>query len=338
MNWLITGGCGFIGTSLIRRLVPEGRHGVRVVDDLSVGTREDLAAACSFEELAAADAAAGPPEEGSVQLVVADVRDADVAARVATDIDVIVHLAAQSGVAPSVEDPRGDCLTNVVGTLNYLEAARHAGVGRFVHASSGAALGEVDPPLHEAKVPRPVSPYGASKAANEMYLSAYARTFGIETVGLRFGNVYGPGSGHKVSVVAKFIRRAMRGQALEIYGDGTQTRDYIFTEDLVRAIRLAATASGIGGEVFQIATSHETSVNELVDLLLPVLAEVGVTDVEVAQAAPRRGDVQRNYADTSKAERLLGWRAEVELPDGLRRTVDWFLAEQADPRVAAGQA
>jgi UDP-glucose 4-epimerase len=330
VNWLITGGCGFLGTSFVRSLVKEGGHAIRVVDDLSVGEREDLRAVCEFIETSPADA--GPITSGSpVELVVGDILDERLALQAAEGAEVIVHLAANTGVAPSVEDPRRDCMSNVLGAFNYLEAARHSGVKRFVFASSGAAVGEVEPPLHEELAPHPVSPYGASKLAGEGYCSAYFRTFGIETVALRFGNVYGPLSGHKNSAVAKFIKRAMRGEVLEIYGDGTQTRDFIYIDDLIRAVRLSAKVDGVGGEVFQIATNAETSVQELVDKLLPALAAAGVVDVEVREAAPRLGDVMRNYSDTSKAAGILGWRPEVDLDEGLRRTVEWFTGPP-DPR------
>ncbi len=331
MNWLITGGCGFLGTAFVRSLVEEGGHAVRVVDDLSVGEREDLEAVCRYVERAPEDLDAFPASGEPVELVVGDILDERLALRAAEGADVIVHLAANTGVAPSVEDPRRDCMSNVLGTFNYLEAARHGGVRRFVFASSGAAVGEVEPPLHEELAPHPVSPYGASKLAGEGYCSAYFRTFGIETVALRFGNVYGPLSGHKNSAVAKFIKRAMRGEVLEIYGDGTQTRDFIYIDDLIRAVRLSATVDGVGGEVFQIATNAETSVQELIDKLLPALAAAGIVDVEVREAAPRLGDVMRNYSDTSKAARMLGWRTEVDLDEGLRRTVEWFTGSP-DPR------
>ena len=324
MNWLVTGGCGFIGVALVRSLVDEGGHSVRVVDNLAVGTREDLGAVCEFGETYPADV--GPMASGSpVELVVGDILEEELALRVAEGADVIVHLAANTGVAPSVEDPRGDCLANVIGTLNYLEAARHGGVSRFVFASSGATVGEVEPPIHEEIPSHPVSPYGASKLSGEAYCSAYFRTFGVETVSLRFGNVYGPLSSHKSSVIAKFIKRAMRGEVLEIYGDGTQTRDFIYVEDLTRAVRSAATVAGVGGEVFQIATNAETSVQEMIGELLPVLSAAGIEDVEVRQTNPRLGDVMRNYSDTTKAARMLGWRSEVDLKEGLRRTVDWFM-------------
>ena len=329
MNWLVTGGCGFLGTALVRALVAEGGHSVRVVDNLAVGERDDLEAVTPFEEVTEV----GPMRPDSpVELLVGDILDEELALRAAQGADVIVHLAANTGVMPSIEDPRADCISNVVGTLNYLEAARHGGVGRFVFASSGGTtIGEAEPPIHEEMVPHPVSPYGASKLAGEGYCSAYFRTFGIETVALRFGNVYGPLSGHKNSVVARFIKRASGGEVLEIYGDGTQTRDFIYVGDLIRAVRLAASVEGVGGEIFQIATSAETTVQELVERLLPVLAASGIKDVEVRNAEARRGEVRRNYADTTKAERMLGWRAEVDLDEGLRRTVEWFMGSQPGP-------
>jgi UDP-glucose 4-epimerase len=324
VNWLVTGGCGFIGTALIRSLMEEGGHGVRVVDNLAVGTREDLAAAIDFVEVSPDDL--GQMGSEKVELVVGDIRDEELALRAAQGADVIVHFAANTGVMPSVENPRADCMSNVVGTLNYLEAARHAGTGRFVFASSGGTvIGEAEPPIHEEMVPHPVAPYGASKLAGEGYCSAYFQTFGLDTVALRFGNVYGPLSGHKNSVVARFIKRAMEGEVLEIYGDGTQTRDFIYVDDLIRAVRLSATVDGVGGEVFQIATSAETTVQELTDRLLPALAASGIKDIEVRKTAARKGEVRRNYADTSKAQRMLGWKAEVGLDEGLRRTVDWFV-------------
>lgn len=320
MNWLITGGCGFIGTSLIKNLLEQGNEGIRVVDDLSVGSRSALAAvAPHYYE------GSGRLAPGDVQLLVADILDEEMALAAAEGIDVIVHLAANTGVQPSIADPRNDCLTNVIGTLNYLEAARLGKLPRFVFASSGGTvIGDCAPPVHEELVPHPKSPYGASKSAGEGYLSAYHGSFGLEGVALRFGNVYGPGSSHKNSVVARFVRRAMAGEPLEIYGDGRQTRDYIFIRDLVAAIRLAATTPGVGGKVFQIATGCETTVNELAEMLIPILASRGF-DAQVRHAAPLPGEIRRNFADTSRARELLGWSPRTALAKGLEETVDWFL-------------
>jgi len=323
MNFLITGGCGFIGTSLIDNLFTEGGHFIRIVDNLSVGTREDLAQACDFIEPGLVSLSIHRPSYHT-ELVIGDILDDKLAIKVAQGMDIIVHLAANTGVAPSVENPRSDCLNNIIGTLNYLEAARYNRIKRFVFASSGAPVGECEPPIHEELAPHPVSPYGASKLSGEAYCSAYFRTFGIETVSLRFGNVYGPRSGHKNSVVAKFIRKAIQGKIMEIYGDGKQSRDFIYIDDLVQAIRLAAKVDGIGGEVFQIAAGAEATVADLVEKLIPILADAGIKGAEIRYGSPRLGDVLRNFSDTSKANRILGWEARLGLEEGLKRTVDWF--------------
>ena len=215
LNWLITGGCGFIGRNLVKNFLNEGGHYIRVIDNLCVGTKKDLAHVCEYRQV---DSSGSFDEtvSGSVpELVVGDILDPELALRAAKDINVIVHLAANTGVGPSVENPRKDCETNIIGTVNYLEAARKNKVGRFVFASSGAPAGECEPPIHEELPPHPVSPYGAGKLAGEGYCSAYWHSFGVETVCLRFGNVYGPLSARKNSVVAKFIKRAMRGRPLE---------------------------------------------------------------------------------------------------------------------------
>ena len=330
MRWLITGGCGFIGTSLVRRLKGEGGHSLRIIDNLSVGTRSDLSSVTDFSEYGAEDVcgnAALSWSAGQCDLIAGDILDARLAETIACGADIIIHLAANTGVAPSVENPRNDCVTNVMGTLNYLEAARTNGIKRFVFASSGAPIGEVEPPIHEELAPHPVSPYGASKLAGEGYCSAYYRTFGIGTVALRFGNVYGPGSTHKSSVVAKFIKHGIAGEVLEIYGDGSQTRDFIFIDDLVDAICRAASCEGIEGEVFQIAAGSETSVGEMASLLAEVMNETGGIKVKVSHGAPRRGDVKRNYSDTTKARDILGWQACHSLEAGLRATVDYFMKQ-----------
>jgi len=323
-RWLITGGCGFIGTNLVRNLVSKGKYFIRIVDNLSVGTREDLAKVCKFSEKQKVKSEKTSSILPQVELIIGDILDEQFAIKMIQGVDVIVHLAAGTGVGPSVENPRRDMEVNAIGTFNMLEAARHRNVKKFVFASSGAPLGEAKPPMHEELAPHPISPYGASKLAGEAYCSVYYRTFGIETTTLRFGNVYGPRSGHKNSVVAKFIRQAIYGETLEIYGDGKQARDFIYIDDLIQTILLAATREGIGGETFQIATNTETTVSELVDTLLPILANSGFNDINVRHCKPRLGDVRRNFSDTSKAQKMLGWKARVDLSDGLRRTVEWF--------------
>lgn len=326
MKWLITGGCGFLGTALIRRLCEAGGHSIRVLDNLSVGTRLDLANVCEFVEITASIPVG---VNNSPELIVGDVLDGLLAEEVTRGCDVIVHLAANTGVGPSVENPRADMLANVVGTFNYLEAARVNKIPRFIFASSGAPAGNVEPPIHEELPPHPVSPYGASKLAGEGYCSAYKRTFGIDTVMLRFGNVYGPGSAHKSSVVAKFIRQALKGEVLEIYGDGAQTRDFIYIDDLIDAVLLATKAPDIGGEAFQIATSRETTLSEIVEKLSAIINDASGQSIRIINSEIRLGDVKRNFSDTSKAQEWLGWKPKIELDEGLRRTVTYFLNEQS---------
>lgn len=330
-NWLITGGCGFIGANLVQRLLAEKDHRIRVLDDLSTGRRsylEELARdvsvrkegeeTTSFEELG----------QGQVELLLGDVREQKTVSDAARGTDVVVHLAASTGVPQSVEDPRRDCLTNVLGTLNCLEAARDAEVRRFVFASSAAPIGQCEPPIHEEMPARPASPYGASKLSGEGYCSAYYECFGLETTALRFGNVYGPYSSHKESVVAKFVRRGLSGQELHVHGDGEQTRDFIFTADLVDAIVRAAFEVEAAGELFQIATNVETTINQLAARVTEKLREAGVEPAGRTHTAPRQGDVRRNYADISKAEDLLGWRPRTKLAEGLAETITWFQSRE----------
>ena len=322
-RWLITGGCGFIGCNLVRHLLAEGGYQIRVLDNLEAGGPERLEQVGSVVEIAP-EACGAHGDTDRIELLKGDILDPETVRASTRACHVVVHLAANTGVAPSVQDPRRDCLVNVIGTLNCLEAARHEGVERFVFASSGAPVGEVEPPVHEEKAPRPVSPYGASKLAGEGYCSAYARSFGLATVALRFGNVYGPYSDGKSSVVAAFIRRALAGEPLEIYGDGSQTRDFIHVDDLVRAIGRAASVPDIDGEIFHIATAQETTVAELAQALIEVLARYGLRGLQLRNAPPRTGDVRRSFADTSKAAARLGWRAEVSLEEGLAGVVQWF--------------
>jgi len=327
MNWLITGGCGFIGSRLVGRLRAGGEHAIRVLDDHSVGTLDDLARVVSCES-DDSDRLSLPEVGGPVQVVRGDICVAADALRAAEGMDVIVHLAANTGVIPSIEDPLADCRTNVLGIVNVLEGARAAGVERFVFASSGAPLGEQTPPIHEQKVPRPVSPYGASKLAGEAYCSCYHASFGLATVALRFGNVYGPGSIHKGSVVARFIKQALDGETLVVYGDGRQTRDFIYIDDLMDALVLAASADA-GGEVFQIASGGETTVNEIAEQLKRLLGDRGVS-VTLEHEAARAGEVIRSFSDISKARGMLGWAPTHSLEAGLEKTVDWFLATRGE--------
>jgi UDP-glucose 4-epimerase len=317
-HWLITGGCGFIGSSLIATLLKEYPEvQITVLDNFSVGTRDDLHEAIAYFNKG------GYHNFGNIELIEGNIKDYDTCCQCSEGVDVIVHLAANTGVAPSVENPRRDMEVNLIGTFNMLEAARQNNVKKFIFASSGAAIGEVEPPIDEEKVQKPVSPYGASKLAGEAYCSSYFRTFGINTVSLRFGNVYGPLSKHKSSVVAKFLRQAFSGETLEIYGDGSQTRDFIYIDDLIRAIILSVN-SNLGGEVFQIATYKETTVSEIAKKIKNLIENDRGKKINIIHGVPRRGDVKRNYSDISKAKRMIGFSPRVRLDKGLESTFEYF--------------
>ena len=320
---LITGGCGFIGVNLIDYLLKHNTElKIRVLDNLSVGSRRNLSQVCVFSE----NSFLSLPGETSneVELVFGDIKDRHICLKCCEGTDTVIHLAANTGVAPSVENPRDDMEVNVNGLFNMLDASRQKNVKNFIFASSGAPVGEVEPPIHEEKVPRPVSPYGASKLAGEGYCSAYYRTFGLKTIALRFGNVYGPRSKHKSSVVANFIKQALDGGPLVIFGDGDQTRDFIYIDDLIQAIHLSV-KSDLGGEVFQIATSKETTVNEIALVIKSIIESQTDKTVEIIYSKPRIGDVLRNYSDISKAEKMLGFSPQYTIEQGLEKTFDYFL-------------
>jgi len=325
-NWLITGGCGFIGKIFIKYLKSiEPESSIRVIDNLKVGKKEDLLYSGDFIEVI-------KPKDlkwikGNTQLIVGDILNFESLITISKDSDIIIHLAANTGVLPSVVDPKMDFENNVIGTFNLLEACRINSIYKFVMASSGAAAGEVSPPIHEEVCPHPTSPYGSSKLAGESYCSSYYNSYGINTAALRFSNVYGPGSTHKNSIVAKFIKRAINGEVLEIYGDGMQTRDFVYTEDLLNAIYLTAIKE-VGGEVFQIASNKETTVLEITKTLVQELNQKGIKNIKVIHGDKKRGEIYRNYADTSKAKKMLGWSSNTNLDNGIKKTIEWFFEEK----------
>lgn len=346
---VITGGCGFIGLNLLYHLALKGRfHRYVIVDNLSVGTVADLESVLG--ELGSWKPGGLKPPPASkdsrkytlalhnqqddeaciVDLHCHDIRNREGLKEILAGSSAVVHLAAQTGVLPSLEDPAFDMEQNVAGTLNVLEACRVTKTPRFVLASSSAPLGEQEPPIDETKVPRPLSPYGASKLAGEGYCSAYAGSFGLETIALRFSNVYGPRSTYKGSVVAKFIKNILSGIPLTIYGSGGQTRDFIYVEDLCDAIDLALSAADprAFGSVFQIATFRETTVNELAEMLKSVAEKAGFSPVEILYEDERVGEIIRSFSDISRAKALLGYHPMYDLNKGLLKTWEWFLSRR----------
>jgi len=240
--------------------------------------------------------------------------------RAAAGADAMFHLAAGAGVVDSIERPIENFDLNARGTLLALWAAKESGVGRFVFSSSNAPLGDNAYPASEDKPLAPLSPYGAGKATGEAYCSAFHGAYGFPAVAVRFSNAYGPRSARKTNVIPLFIRRIMAGEPLTIYGDGTQTRDFVFVSDLANGLIRAAETPDVGGEVFQLASGVETSLNDLVRML----GEVSGTTPEVRHEPTRAGEIQRNYSLIDKARTRLGHAPEVPLAEGLARTWDWF--------------
>jgi UDP-glucose 4-epimerase len=295
---LITGGAGFVGSNLARELVGAGTA-VRVLDRFDAVTTDYL-------------------DGLDVRKVDGSITDPAVVRRAVKGADAVVHLAAMSGVAPSVEHPERDFEVNVRGSFNVLDAVRGSGVGRVVFASSGAVLAAAKPPLSEDILPSVLSPYGASKLYGEAALQAFQSVYGFTGVVLRFSNVYGPNCDHKRSVVAEFLRRAMRGKPLVIYGNGRQTRDFLHVDDVCRAVQIALRSPSSG--VFQLGTGVETSVARLANLVQKATG----TTLEIERRPLRPGEAARNFVDPAKARRVLRWEPRVRLPEGLASTFAWM--------------
>jgi UDP-glucose 4-epimerase len=298
---VVTGGAGFIGSTLVDTLLARGDE-VHVVDDLSSGRREQVS-----------------PE---ATLHVLDIREPLVDTLARARPEVVFHLAAQVDVRASVADPVADARANVIGTLNVLEAALAHRAQVILASTGGAIYGECVGPAGEDAPRLPVSPYGTSKLAAEEYLAAWNRLHGTPHVALRLGNVYGPRQDPhgEAGVVAIFLSRIREGRPATIFGDGRQTRDYVSVADVVRAF---VASVGADGGVFNVGTGVETSVLELWE----ACRRVAGTEAEAVHEAPRLGELQRSVLDPSRAEHELGWRAEVALAEGLRRTWEWIREE-----------
>jgi UDP-glucose 4-epimerase len=299
---LVTGGAGFVGANLVRRLLDRGCE-IRILDDFRTGREEYVA-------------------DLGVDVVRGEIGDTALVAKLAGDADAIIHLAAAGSVVDSVADPVANFDTNVRGTFSVLNAARLADIGRVVFSSTGGALiGNAEPPVNEGSLPKPISPYGAGKLAAEAYCHAFAKSYGMTTVALRFANVYGPYSGHKKGAVTVFLRALHEGRPLRIYGDGSASRDFMYVDDICRGIELGLTRDLAPGTVAHLATGVETSVSGLADACRRV---VGLPDHPIEYQPARPGEVDRNFATYDYAREILGFEPSVSLEDGLAQTWDWY--------------
>ncbi len=305
---LITGGGGFIGSNLARRLLERGDQ-VRVLDNFSTGNRRNLADVVD-----------------EIEVVEGDLRSYERVHNATRGVEVVFHQGALPSVPRSVQDPLTTGAVNVEGTLNVLLAARDEGVRRVVFASSSSVYGNTGTlPRVETQFPDPISPYAVSKLASERYCVSFARVYGLETVTLRYFNVFGPRqdpTSQYAAVVPRFIAAVEAGEAVPIYGDGEQSRDFTYIENVLEANVRAAEAAEASGHVINVATGEPRSVNALAATIGDVLGK----GVEKEYLPPRTGDVRDSWADVGEARRLLGWEPRIGLEEGLRLTADAFLA------------
>ena len=307
--FLVTGGAGFIGSHLAGRLLAEGA-GVRVFDNFSTG---------SLANLPAAEASAG-----RLEIIRGDIRDLAALERAAVGVTAIFHQAAMRSVPRSVADPVGANENNVTGTVQVFEAARRAGVRRVVYASSSSVYGDrPELPKREDQVPAPMSPYAVSKVAGEQYGQVWHRLYGVETVGLRYFNVFGPRqdpASEYAAVIPKFILWGLRGEPLEVHGDGRQSRDFTYIDNVVDANLLAARAPDVAGELFNVGCGERTSLLEIAERLEKIFGR----PLARRHTPLRAGDVPHTLADVAKGKRLLGYAPLVGFDEGLARTVQYF--------------
>ena len=307
MNVLVTGGAGFIGSHLVRQLL-DAKHNVTVLDNVSTGTWQHL-----------------PQGKDTCTCWEMDIRDKAAREKIEqAKFDVIVHLAAQTMVDVSVKAPEFDASENIMGTVNILEAARHSGVKRIIFASTAASYGDVTEdklPIHEEETLAPMSFYGLSKVTVEKYLKLYHDLYGLDYVALRFANVYGERQGDtgEGGVISIFAKRIAKDQGITVFGDGQQTRDFIYAGDIAAGI-IAAMTTDKANAVYNLSNQTETSLLELIELM----AKASGKTVEPAFAAPREGDINRSMLCHEAAVQNLNWQPKMDLAEGLARTINYF--------------
>lgn len=315
-SYLVTGGAGFIGSALVRRLLERGDR-VRVVDNFSTGLRRNLTEVAD-----------------RIELLEGDLADLAVAQRSVAGVEFVLHQAALPSVPRSIEDPISSNHANVTATLNLLVAARDAGVKRFVFASSSSVYGDTEVlPKVETMRENPISPYALTKLTGEKYCVIFHRAYGLPTVCLRYFNIFGPRQNPDSpysGVISRFVSAALEGRRPIVCGDGEQSRDFTFVENAVQANLLACAAEGVSGQVFNVGTGERCTLNDVLRLLSGIAGK----KLDAEYVAPRSGDVRHSLADIERARRLLGYDPKVRFEEGLRETVSWFKSVRAasDPQ------
>ena len=306
MRFLVTGGAGFIGSNIAKRLVEKG-YSVRVIDNFATGNRMNL------EEL-----------KDDIELIEGDIRDFWTVVKATKSIDYILHQAALPSVPRSIDNPLTTTEVNINGTLNILEAARFNNVQRIVYASSSSVYGDSPVmPKEESMKPMPKSPYAITKLAGEEYCMNFHRLYGLETVAIRYFNVFGPKQNpfsQYSAVIPKFISLLKQGKAPTIYGDGLTSRDFTFIENVVNANLLACEKKAAAGNVINVACNKAYTLNEMVEKLNKILG----TNLEPLHGPDKKGDVKHSLADITKAREILGYEVQIDFDEGLKKTVEWF--------------
>jgi len=312
-RYLVTGAAGFIGRSIAATLLKRGEQ-VRGIDNLITGKRANLAGLEAME------------------FVEGDLADPAVCARACAGIEIVFHEAALASVPRSVADPAATNRNCVEATLNVLIAARAAGVRRVIYAGSSSVYGDTPTlPKHEEMLPNPISPYAVAKLAGEQYLRSFTRVYGLETVTLRYFNVFGPfqdPASHYSGVLAIFCRKLLAGEQPTIYGDGEQSRDFTFIQNVVHGNLLAAAAPAekVSGRAMNVATGSAITLNQVFEILCELTGYRGKPNY----AAPRSGDIKHSLADIRLARELLGYEPQVDFREGIRRTVEWYRTAQPE--------
>lgn len=306
-TFLITGGAGFIGSNIAEKLIERGER-VRIIDNFSTGKYENIE---GFKD--------------KIELIEGDLKDINDVKTAVKGIDYVLHQAALPSVPRSVADPISSNANNIDGTLNLLVAAKEAGVKRVVIAASSSVYGDTEVlPKDEDMMPNPLSPYAVTKYVEELYGKVFYKVYGLETVSLRYFNVFGPKqdpNSQYAAVIPKFITKMLKGESPVIFGDGEQTRDFTYVDNVVKANILAALSKNVGhGEVINIACGERISLNQLVDKINKILG----TDIKPLYDKPRLGDIRHSLASIEKAKKLLGYKVSVKFEEGLKKTINWY--------------
>lgn len=306
-SFLITGGAGFIGSNIAEKLIERGER-VRIIDNFSTGKYENI------EEF-----------KDKIELIEGDLKDINDVKTAVKGIDYILHQAALPSVPRSVADPISSNANNIDGTLNLLVVAKEAGVKRVVIAASSSVYGDTEVlPKNEDMMPNPLSPYAVTKYVEELYGKVFYKLYGLETVSLRYFNVFGPKqdpNSQYAAVIPKFITKMLKGESPVIFGDGEQTRDFTYVDNVVEANILAVLSKNVGhGEVINIACGERISLNQLVDKINKILG----TNIKPLYDKPRKGDIRHSLASIEKAKKLLGYKVNVKFEEGLKKTIDWY--------------